>query len=156
MKPPLALYYATVTGNAESLANRAEVRATAEGWLPLLQNLSEVKPADLAATSCALFIVSTWGDGEPPDDATAFWYDLIKADLDLSGLRYAVLGLGDKDYQEFNAFARQLDERLAALGAQRLHERIEADAQFEDAYVEWETRIFPLIAELRSLPATVR
>ncbi len=69
---------------------------------------------------------------------------------DISGLRYAVLGLGDRDYQEFNAFARKLDERLVALGAQRLHERIEADLQFEDTYAEWETRIFSLLVEARA------
>lgn len=145
MKLTLALYYATVTGNAETLAQRAETRARNEGWLPRLQNLSEVKPADLTEDRFALFVVSTWGDGEPPADAADFWYDLVKATPDLSDLRYAVLGLGDRDYQDFNAFARQLDERLAALGAQRLHERIEADLQFEDTYTEWETRVFPLL-----------
>jgi len=154
MKPTLAIYYATMTGNAESLARNAETRANAEGWLPRLQNLSEVKPADLAGDRLALFIVSTWGDGEPPADAADFWYDLLKATPALAGLRYAVLGLGDRDYSDFNAFARQLDERLAALGAQRLHERIEADLQFEDTYVEWESRVFPLLTPSGSVPAS--
>ena len=149
MKPILALYYATVTGNAESLAQRAEVRANLEGWLPQLRNLSEVKPADLGADRFALFIVSTWGDGEPPADACDFWSDLTRLTPDLSGMRYAVLGLGDRDYSEFNAFARQLDERLAALGAKRAHERIEADVQFDDTYAEWESRVFPLLAAQR-------
>ncbi len=149
MKPTLALYYATVTGNAETLAQRAEIRATTEGWLARLQNLSEVKPADLAADAFALFVVSTWGDGEPPADASDFWYDFEKATVGLSGLRYAVLGLGDRDYPDFNAFARKLDERLAALGAQRIHDRIEADLQFEDTYTEWESRVFPLLGALQ-------
>jgi sulfite reductase (NADPH) flavoprotein alpha-component len=150
----LPIYYATVTGNAETLARQAETRAQREGWLPRLENLSEVKPADLTSDSLALFIVSTWGDGEPPADATDFWYDLAKASLDLSGLRYAVLGLGDKDYQDFNAFARQLDERLAALGARRLHERIEADLAFDDTYAEWADRVFPLLAEVSAAAAS--
>ncbi|MEJ1972886.1 MAG: flavodoxin domain-containing protein [Lacunisphaera sp.] len=153
MKPTLALYYGTVTGNAESLAQRAEARARASGWLPRLQNLSAIQPADLTQDRVALFIVSTWGDGEPPADASDFWYDLEKAALDLSGLRYAVLGLGDRDYQDFNAFARKLDERLAILGAQRLHDRVEADLQFEDTYTEWEDRIFPLLAPV--CPASI-
>lgn len=149
MKPLLALYYATVTGNAESLAQRAETRAHREGWLPQLRNLSEVHPADLAADRFALFIVSTWGDGEPPADACDFWSDLARLTPDLSGLRYAVLGLGDRDYPEFNAFARHLDERLAALGAQRLQARVEADVQFDDTYAAWETRVFPVLAAHR-------
>ncbi len=153
MKSFLALYYATVTGNAEALAQRAEIRANLEGWLPHLRNLSEVKPADLAADRFALFIVSTWGDGEPPDDVRDFWSDLARLTPDLSGLRYAVLGLGDRDYSEFNAFARQLDARLAALGAHPLHDRIEADVQFDDTYAEWESRVFPLLAAQRDAPA---
>ncbi len=152
MSLPLSVYYATVTGNAESLARLAETRALNEGWLARLQNLSEVKPSDLVEDRLALFIVSTWGDGEPPDDAVDFWNDFVRLSPDLTNLRYAVLGLGDRDYSEFNAFARALDERLAALGAQRLHERIEADVQFDDTYAEWESRIFPLLAAHRDFP----
>lgn len=152
----LAIYYATVTGNAESLARQAETRALSEGWLTRLQNLSDVKPAALAADSLALFIVSTWGDGEPPVDATDFWNDFAKLTPDLSGLRYAVLGLGDRDYSEFNAFARNLDDRLAALGARCVHERVEADVQFDDTYAEWESRIFPLLAAHRDALASIR
>lgn len=146
MSNSLAIFYATVTGNAESLARRAHERALNEGWNARLVNLSEVKPADLAAETHALFIVSTWGDGEPPADACDFHYDLEKDSAPaLPALRFAVLGLGDKDYQDFNAFARKLDERLTALGAQRLHERIEADLDFDDTYAEWEKRVFPLV-----------
>ena len=52
-------------------------------------------------------------------------------------------------YSDFNGFARKLDERLAALGAQRLHERIEAEVDFDDTYAEWEARVFPLLAAAR-------
>lgn len=154
MKPTLALYFATVTGNAESLAQRAETRALAEGWQVRLKNLADVRPAELAADALALFVVSTWGDGEPPADASDFWYDLEKAAINLGGMRFAVLGLGDRDYQDFNAFARKLDERLAALGAQRLQDRAEADLQFEETYAEWEAAIFPLLAPLQTTSAT--
>jgi sulfite reductase (NADPH) flavoprotein alpha-component len=151
----LALYYATETGNAESLARQACEHALNLGWTARLQNLSEVAPADLAVDTLALFIVSTWGDGEPPGDATDFYYDLVKpAAPSLSGLRYAVLGLGDRDYSDFNAFARNLDERLAALGAQPLHPRVEADLDYEDTYAEWAARLFPLIAALPNVPAS--
>ncbi len=144
MSSSLAIYYGTMTGNAESLARRAYERALNTAWAARLQNLSEVRPTELDGPT--LFIVSTWGDGEPPADATDFWYDLEKAALDLTGLRYAVLGLGDRDYPEFNAFARNLDERLNALGARRIHDRIEADIDYEGTYEEWEARVFPLLA----------
>jgi sulfite reductase (NADPH) flavoprotein alpha-component len=149
MKTPLAIYYATVTGNAESLAQRAYDRALNEGWSARLLNLSEVKPADLAASPLALFVVSTWGDGEPPADACDFYYDLEKISAPaLPSLRFAILGLGDKDYADFNAFARKLDDRLTSLGARPLHERVEADLNFDDTYVEWEHRVFSLVNAL--------
>jgi flavodoxin I len=157
MKPSITICFATMTGNAETLARRAEACAHALGWLPQLCNLSELSPADLTRETRALFIVSTWGDGEPPTDADAFFRDLNQASAaPLPHLRYAVLGLGDRDYADFNACARQLDERLAALGAQRLHPRVEADLDFDDTYAEWEARIFPLLAaDLAARPALV-
>ncbi len=142
----LHVCFATMTGNAESLANRAHERAVAAGIASTLVNLADARPADLAGWSRALFVVSTWGDGEPPADACDFWYELENAPLDLSGLRYAVFGLGDRDYQNYNAFARQLDERLAALGATPLDERAEADLDFDDTYAAWEDRVVPALA----------
>lgn len=154
MSRTLSIYYATMTGNAETLARRAETRARAEGWHAQLHNLSGISPADLTADRLALFIVSTWGDGEPPTDAEDFFRDLThSAAPALPSLRYAILGLGDPDYSDFNAFACQLDERLAALGAHRLHARIEADLDFDDTYAEWESRLFPLLAETRTQPS---
>lgn len=148
-KPPLAIYFATETGNAEALAHQAHERAVAEGWTAAtVRNIRDLKPDALAADTVVLFVVSTWGDGEPPSDATDFHYDLEKAQLDLSGLRYAVLGLGDSDYAEFNGFARKLDERLAALGASALLPRTEADLDYEDTYAAWADLVFPLLNAL--------
>jgi sulfite reductase (NADPH) flavoprotein alpha-component len=146
MLPSLAIYYATMTGNAEELARRTAARAGASGWHPVLLNLSEVRPDDLRQHRLALFIVSTWGDGEPPANAGDFWRDLETIPWDLAGLTYAVFGLGDRGYAAFNAFARQLDERLTQLGAGRLHRRVEADLDFDDAHGTWEDRIFGLLA----------
>lgn len=147
-KPALAIYYATETGNAETLARQAHERAVAEGWTgATVANISTLKPAALPAHGLVLFIVSTWGDGEPPSDGTAFHCDLEKAQLDLSGLRYSVLGLGDRDYSDFCGFARKLDERLAVLGAKPVLARVEADLDYEETYNEWAGRVFPLIGE---------
>lgn len=149
MPDTLHICFATMTGNAESLAGQAEVRAQAEGIDAVLHNLVDLQPADLTDLRLALFVVSTWGDGEPPDDATGFWYDLEKADLALPNLHYAVFGLGDKDYADFNGFGRQLDERLAALGATRLLDRFDADLDFDDTYPAWENRVFARLAVAR-------
>ncbi len=139
---PLHIFFATVTGNAESLALKAETRAKNAGRPVSSKNLSDITPETLTTPTLALFVVSTWGDGEPPADACDFWYALEQAPLSLPNLRYAVFGLGDRDYSEFNAVARKLDERLTALGAQRLLPRVEADTAFDDAYEAWENEVF--------------
>ena len=148
MKTAPAFFYATETGNAESLARQAHERAVAEGHdNATVENVSRLTPAALAQVPLALFVVSTWGDGEPPSDATDFFYELEKAELDLSGLRYAVLGLGDRDYSDFCGFARKLDERLSALGARPLVARVEADLDYEDTCNAWINRVAPLLGE---------
>lgn len=151
MSTPLNIHFATVTGNAEALADRAGKRAPGEGFAPKVTNLSKIVPADLVRQDFAIFIVSTWGDGDAPDDAMDFWNDLDSAKApELPGLRYAVFGLGDRSYPEYNAFARKLDDRLAALGARRLEDRFEADADYEDDYQAWERRIFRILGVLRT------
>ncbi len=145
-QPAPAFIYATETGNAETLARHAHERAVASGWIHAsVVNISQLNPADLLAHPLVIFVVSTWGDGEPPSDATDFFYALEKSALDLSGLRYAILGLGDHDYSEFCGFARNLDARLAALGATPLLPREEADLDYEDTYNAWIERLLPLL-----------
>mgnify|MGYP003651327358 FL=1 len=145
----LHIHFATMTGNAEALATDAHERAEQEGWSSILHNLADVSPADLSDQRLALFVVSTWGDGEPPDDANAFWFALEEAALDLRGLHYAVFGLGDIDYPEFNAFGRNLDDRLTALGATRLLPRVEAGLDFDTPYLPWADQVFAQLATLR-------
>jgi sulfite reductase (NADPH) flavoprotein alpha-component len=142
-----AFFYATETGNAETLARQAHERAVAAGHVSAtVANISQLQPASLTAVPLAIFVVSTWGDGEPPSDATDFHYDLEKAALNLTGLRYAILGLGDRDYSEFCGFARKLDERLSALGATPLLARTDADLDYEDTYHAWIDRLLPLLS----------
>ncbi len=137
----IALFYATMTGNAESLARDAHRQLLDAGHATTLHNLADIRPEDLTPFAergaAAVFIVSTWGDGEPPGDACDFWYALTDAALDLTGLRIAVFGLGDRDYAYFNEFARQLEARLATLGATTAHPRCEADFDFDERFADW-------------------
>lgn len=147
----LNIYYATMTGNAEGLARQAHERALGAGLTAELFNLADIKPAQLAEHSArpgtvSLFVVSTWGDGEPPADACDFHYDLQKEELALGNLRHGVFGLGDRDYQNFNAFARELDERLIALGSRPLIARSEADLDFDDQFTGWLDEVLALLA----------
>ncbi|MFH1497501.1 MAG: flavodoxin domain-containing protein [Verrucomicrobiota bacterium] len=144
----LNIYFATETGNAETLAHQTHERAVANGRTDAtVESIARLTPEALRDHTLVVFVVSTWGDGEPPSDATDFYYGLEKATgLDLSGLTYAVFGLGDRDYADFNAFARNLDEQLAARGARRLVDRAEADLDFDDTYAAWADRLFDALA----------
>jgi flavodoxin I len=146
----LAIHYATMTGNAETLARQAYELALNTGLTATLHNLSEIRPADLVAPpgAISLFIVSTWGDGEPPADACDFHYDLQKQNVALHGLRHAVFGLGDQDYTNYNAFARELDARLLALGSHSLLPRCEADLDFDATFNVWLGQVMASLAAL--------
>lgn len=149
MSKDIAIYYGTMTGNSEMLAQKAQDTATAAGWNAQLINLADTKPEELATNAqTALFVVSTWGDGEPPSDAEDFYAALSNETPELGSLRYAVFGLGDSDYELFNGFAKNLDARLAELGGKSFFTRGEADRDFEEAYAAWEPDFFAALNAL--------
>ncbi len=141
MSNKINLYFSTMTGNAEELAERLEKKLTEANFDVTNENLGDVSAESLTENAKAIFIVSTWGDGEPPDDAYDVFSELEDNEFDFSGMSHAVFGLGDSTYPEFNAFAINLDNRLQALGASSFAERIDADVDFDDVYEAWEIKI---------------
>ena len=92
-------------------------------------------------------VMSTHGDGDPPDDARSF-IEFIgsKRAPKLEQLSYSVLALGDSSYPRYCETGRQVDERLAALGARRIVELAEADVDFERTANPWLEKV---VAEAR-------
>lgn len=123
--------FGSETGNGESLARQLASRAADAGIAVELCNLATLRLRQLARHSRLLLICSTHGDGDPPEPITTFYDSLMRADATpLPQLEYAVLALGDSSYEHFCATGRELDERLAALGATRLLPRCECDVDF--------------------------
>lgn len=134
---PLAILYATVSGNAEQLAQAAAEALRGADRACLVANVADFPVSRLRECEVVLVIASTWGEGEPPPDAVDFCAALAVPELRLEGLRYAVLALGSSMYREFCACGRVIDERLAARGACRLLPRRECDTKFKADFKAW-------------------
>ncbi len=138
---PLVLW-ASQTGTAEEFATGLAGRIPGAR----LVTMDDVALTDLAAASEILFVTSTFGDGGPPDNGADFWQRLESADAPaLPGLRYAVLGIGDKAYDNFCGHAKALDARLAALGATRMLDRVESEAYDDEPRATWSDQVTDLV-----------
>ena len=144
----LDILFGTQTGNAETVALEAAQVANARGFQTNVVGLDDVSMERLADMQQAIIVISTYGEGEMPDNAQLFW-DALSADTTprLENLSYAVLALGDTGYEEFCNAGKLVDMRLEQLGAQRLTARIDCDVDFEDPAAAWVEATLPLIAD---------
>ena len=134
----LTVLYGSQTGNARRVAERFAAQAEAAGLPVRLVRAGAYATRELADERYLAVVVSTQGEGEPPDDARGFVEFLASRRAPkLPNLRYTVLGLGDSSYPQFNAMGRALDARLAELGAQRLAPLAEADVDIEPVAAPW-------------------
>jgi sulfite reductase (NADPH) flavoprotein alpha-component len=133
----LTVLYGTESGNSEALADRTVKAAKKRGFQAVMKNMSEIAPADLAKVTNLLVIVSTWGDGEPPETAISFHKEFMSSELSLSNVRYSVCALGDTAYEKFCQVGKDFDARLEVLGASRIFARQDCDVDYEESYVSW-------------------
>ncbi len=137
----LTILYGSQTGQAKRVASQLHARAEAAGLAARLVRADTYPQRDLARETHLVVVISTQGDAEPPDDARSLVeFVLGKRAPKLLGLHYAVLGLGDSSYPQFCAIGRQLDERLAELGATRLAAFGEADVDVDAVAAPWSDR----------------
>jgi sulfite reductase (NADPH) flavoprotein alpha-component len=135
---PLLILFGSQTGSAEGLAKKLAKESQTRGFAPKILALNDYEQANLVAATKAVIISSTWGDGEPPDNAVNFWNWLnAESAPRLESLQFAVLGLGDKNYSDFCGASKKFDARLEALGAKRLVPRAECDVDYEAAAAAW-------------------
>lgn len=147
--PKITVWWASQTGRAEGLA------AMIVTWLREARHEAEAKCLDTFDTAsnfvgAALFVVSTFGDGDPPDCAVPFWDMLRTQKGSMSGLTFAVLALGDSSYANFCGFGRALDGHLTELGATPLLERVECEPDFEDTVEAWRGTLLNAFSQVSS------
>ncbi len=135
---PLTILFGSQTGTAENLAKKAAKEAGKRGFAPTVVDMAQATIASLAAEKNLLVITSTYGDGEPPDNAKALHGALAAAsDSQLSALRYSVCSLGDTNYTLFCQAGKDFDARLEKLGATRVSPRVDCDLDYETPHTKW-------------------
>ncbi|KAH8818907.1 hypothetical protein DL96DRAFT_1471223 [Flagelloscypha sp. PMI_526] len=149
-KKRLVIFYGSQTGTAEEYAIRLAKEAKSKFGLASLvcdpeeydfENLDEL-PEDCAA----IFVMATYGEGEPTDNAVQLMqnleddsFEFSKGEHKLEGLKYVVFALGNRTYEHYNLIGRKVDEHLTNMGAQRIGERGEGDddKSMEEDYLAW-------------------
>ena len=134
----LEVVFASQTGFAEQLARQTCQQLRSSGVAAQLRGLGTLQGNDLRAARRMLFVVSTTGDGDAPDDALPFFREYMTRAHDLSGLQYGILALGDRDYDDFCGFGRKLERWLRANGAQSLFDLVEVDSEDDSALRKWQ------------------
>ena len=135
---PLAVVYASESGNSEKLAGDIAKSARKNGLKPTIIDMADLDVAALASAKKLVFIAATWGEGDPPARAVRAYNELMGEGAPrLDGVEFGVLALGDTAYVEFCAIGKKIDERLAVLGGKRVVDRVDCDLDFAEPAARW-------------------
>jgi sulfite reductase (NADPH) flavoprotein alpha-component len=134
----LTILYGSHTGNGKKIAEQAAEAAASRGLQAEVRDMNDYPGRQLAQEQNLLVVVSTHGEGEPPVSAEELHQFLGGPRAPkLPKLKFAVLALGDTSYLHFCQTGKDFDQRLAALGATRLLDRIDADVAYKPAAAHW-------------------
>ncbi|KAI1320102.1 NADPH-cytochrome P450 reductase [Mortierella claussenii] len=164
-------FYGSQTGTAEDYAARLAKEGTQRYNLKTMtadledydMNLLDTLPSD----HLAVFVLATYGEGEPTDNAVEFWEHMVSgeevpefsigdhedAEKPLANLHYVIFGLGNKTYEHYNSVCRRVDERLLRLGASRIGERGEGDddGSLEEDFLSWKDDMWKAVCDFMGI-----
>ncbi len=136
--PQVTIVFGSQTGNAKRLAENLSRQIESAGFAFRLIRADNYPLRELKSEKFLFVVISTQGEGDPPDDSRGFVEFLAsKRAPKLDDVKFAVLGLGDSSYAQFCAVGNQIDARLAELGAKRLFARGDADVDIETVATPW-------------------
>lgn len=152
-----AVLYASQSGNAQKLAESLHQNLTQKGLSAELASVADFKTNQLKQQQLILFVASTHGEGEPPDDAIDFHeFVLGKRAPKLDGAHHAVLSLGDSSYEFFCQTGKDFDQAFSKLGSTPLLERVDCDLDYEQVAAEWISNIVDKVAELSDVGTSLQ
>ncbi len=147
----ITILFGSQTGTAEGLAKGKGKQLTDLGFDVTVSSMNDFKPNQLKKVKNLLIIVSTHGEGEPPDNALSFHEFLYgRRAPKLDGLHFSVLSLGDSSYEFFCQTGKEFDQRLAELGGTRLYPRVDCDLDYEKPAEEWLAGVLSQLNEAKS------
>ncbi|PWW28325.1 sulfite reductase (NADPH) alpha subunit [Cytobacillus oceanisediminis] len=149
----VTILFGSQTGNAQSLAKKAGKTLEGHGFQVNVSSMSDFKPNNLKKVKNLLIVVSTHGEGDPPDNALTF-HEFVhgRRAPKLEGLRFSVLALGDSSYEFFCQTGKDFDKRLEELGGTRIAARVDCDLDFDEPAAEW---VEAVLAELNEGQSSV-
>jgi sulfite reductase (NADPH) flavoprotein alpha-component len=146
----VTILYGSQTGNAQGLAENAGKILEGRGFQVTVSSMSDFKPNNLKKVQNLLIVVSTHGEGDPPDNALSFYEFLhSRRAPKLDDLRFSVLSLGDSSYEFFCQTGKEFDQRLEELGGTRLYPRVDCDLDYDEPAAEWLEGVFGGLNEAR-------
>jgi sulfite reductase (NADPH) flavoprotein alpha-component len=136
------LVYGSQTGNGRRVAEALADRLQSNGLRIRVLRAGEYPLKELARERRLFVVMSTHGDGDPPDDARPLADFLLgRRAPKVPSLEFAVLALGDSSYPRYCEVGRRIDDRLAELGGRRILDRIDCDVDFESPASDWRARV---------------
>jgi sulfite reductase (NADPH) flavoprotein alpha-component len=134
----ITILYGTMMGNAESVAHQAAATLRRAGFSVQVSDMAHCEASLLTRLGSVLIVTSTYGNGEPPDDIIPFWQAVMHGNgLNLRGLKFSVLALGNTTYDHFCQCGREFDLALERQGARRFHPRVDCDVDYEAPAKRW-------------------
>ncbi|PZD95023.1 sulfite reductase [NADPH] flavoprotein alpha-component [Paenibacillus sambharensis] len=138
----VTVLFGSQTGNSQGLAKKVSSKLEEQGFQVTLSSMGDFKTNNLKKVQNLLIVVSTHGEGEPPDNAIPFYEFLhSKRAPKLEGLKYSVLALGDLSYEFYCQTGKDFDKRLGELGAEQLTPRVDCDVDFDEPAAEWMNQV---------------
>ena len=134
----ITVLYGSQTGNGQGIAEQAAAKLKERSFDVTIQSMSDFKPNNLKKIENLLLVVSTHGEGDPPDTALPFFEFLhSRRAPKLDHLHYSVLALGDSSYEFFCKTGADFDQKLSELGAVQLAPRVDCDLDYDEPAAQW-------------------
>ncbi|MDA7539399.1 flavodoxin domain-containing protein [Akkermansiaceae bacterium] len=135
---PVTILWGSQTGNSEGVAKKFLKALKSGNYEPQVFDMAAYDKSKLPTEKNLLIITSTYGDGEPPDNASDFYEYLMGETVpSLEDVNYSVFALGDSEYPDFCQCGIEFDQRLEAFGAKRMFKRIDCDVDYDEQFAEW-------------------